>query len=417
MPLLERIDLSELSATLRSLKLDGWLLYDFQGINPVAQRVTGLGGLVTRRCYVWLPAAGAPVILAHRIELSAVRDFPGEVRSYATWQELERELASMVRGRRVAMETVPEGSVPYLDRVPAGTLRLLERIGAVVKSSAPLVSRFAARWSEEELEEHRATAEIFIEPLAKAGQLRVVVATMGLAAGINFSLRSVALAALGEAVREVGQVTERTLQQRVAERLREAGVEVTDPPIVAFGSNSAMPHYDPGAGGDVVLREGDVLLLDLWGRRSPRGVFADQTWMAFAGSQIPAEIVRAWEAVRTARDAVIERLKAAHVAGEVLTGADLDAVAREVLTRSGFGDAVLHRTGHSIDGELHGSGPHLDGFETNDTRELIPGLGFSVEPAVYLEGKFGLRSEVNVYLGADGPEVTPRDIQREMVHA
>lgn len=390
MPLLERIDLSELSAALKSLNLDGWLLYDFQGINPVARRVTGLGGLVTRRSYVWLPAAGAPVMLVHRIELSAVRGFPGQVRAYTTWQELERELASMVRGRRVALETAPEGSIPYLDRVPAGTLRLLERIGAVIKSSAPLVSRFAARWSEAELEDHRATAEI---------------------------LRSVALASLSEAVREVGRITEQKLQQRVVERLEESGVEVTDPPIVAFGPNSALPHYETGTGGDVVLRQGDVLLLDLWGRRSPSGVFADQTWMAFAGSQIPDEVARAWDAVRGARDAVIQRLRAAHLSGEALTGADLDAVAREVLGRSGFGDAILHRTGHSIDGELHGSGPHLDGFETNDTRELISGLGFSVEPAVYLEGKFGLRSEVNVYLGTGGPEVTPREIQRNMVHA
>ncbi len=389
MPLLDRIDLNQLSASLKSLNLDGWLLYDFQGINPVARRVTGLAGLVTRRSYVWLPATGAPVILVHRIELPAVRDFPGNVRSYTTWQELERELASIVRGRRVAMETAPEGAIPYLDRIPAGALRVLERIGAVVRSSAPLVSRFAARWSEAELEEHRATAEI---------------------------LRSVALAALSEAVREVGRITESALQRRVIERLGESEVEVTEPPIVAFGCNSAMPHYQPGVGEEVVLREGDVVLLDLWGRRSFGGVFADQTWMAFAGSQIPLEVGRAWEAVRDARDAVIERLRRAHLSGEVLSGADLDAVAREVLTRSGFGHAILHRTGHSIDGELHGSGPNLDGFETNDTRELITGLGFSVEPAVYLEGKFGLRSEVNVYLGAGGPEVTPRQIQRDIVH-
>lgn len=389
MALLERIDLEELRAVLKSLNLDGWLLYDFQGINPVARRVTGLGGLVTRRSYVWLPATGAPVILVHRIELSAARGFPGEVRSYTTWQELERELAALVRGRRVAMETVPEGAVPYLDRVPAGALRVLERIGAVVKSSAPLVSRFAARWSEAELEEHRATAEI---------------------------LRSVAVTALGEAVREVGQVTEQALQRRVADRLRASGVEVAELPIVAFGPNSALPHYEPGAGEDVVLREGDVVLLDLWGRRTPAGVFADQTWMGFAGSAIPEEVGRAWEAVCAARDGVIEHLRAAHLSGRLVTGAELDAVAREVLTRSGFGNAILHRTGHSIDGELHGSGPHLDGFETNDTRELVAGLGFSVEPAVYLEGKFGVRSEVNVYLGAGGPQVTPREIQRELIH-
>lgn len=388
MTLLNRIDLGELSSVLKALGLDGWLLYDFHGVNPIARRITGLGGLVTRRSYVWLPATGAPVALLHRIELGAARDFPGEVRDYITWRDLERELASLVRGRRIAMETIPEGGIPYLDRVPAGTLRLLERMGAVVRSSAPLVSRFAARWSPEELEEHRATAEI---------------------------LRNVALAALDQAVRGAGRITERAVQQFVVQRLAASGVEVRDPPIVAFGPNSALPHYEPGAKGEVTLREGDVILLDLWGRRSPQGVFADQTWMGFAGSPLPDELNRAWTAVREARDAVIGQLRAAHSSGQTLTGADLDGVAREVLARAGFGDAILHRTGHSIDSELHGCGPHLDSWETNDTRELTPGLGFSVEPAVYFEGKFGVRTEINVYLGTDGPEVTPREIQQEII--
>lgn len=389
MTLLDRIDLGELSSVLKSLGLDGWLLYDFHGSNPIARRIAGLGGLVTRRYYLWLPATGTPVALVHRIELVAARDFPGEVRAYITWRDLERELASLVRGRRIAMETAPEGGVPYLDRMPAGALRVLERLGAVIRSSAPLVSRFAARWSPAELEEHRALAEI---------------------------LRGVALAALDRAVSGAKRITERAVQQFVVERLTASGVEVTDPPIVAFGPNSALPHYEPGAQGEVTLREGDVILLDLWGRRSPQGVFADQTWMGFAGSSLPDELHRAWTAVREARDAVIGRLRSAHGSGQTLTGADLDSVAREVLTRAGFGDAILHRTGHSIDSELHGCGPHLDSLETNDTRELTAGLGFSVEPAVYFEGKFGVRSEVNVYLGPEGPEVTPREIQHEIVH-
>ncbi|HEX9579970.1 MAG TPA: M24 family metallopeptidase [Gemmatimonadales bacterium] len=385
---LDRLDLAELREALKLLGLDGWLLYDFKGCNPIARRVLGLAGLITRRVYVWLPASGAPVALVHRIELPAFGGFPGEVRAYGGWRELEQELASLVRGRRVALETSPTGAVPYLDRLPAGTVHVLERMGAVLSGSGVLVSRFASAWTVAERRDHEAGAEKIAE---------------------------IARTALAEAVRRPGVTTEIGVQRQVMEAMKRAGVLMTDPPIVAFGPNTASPHYEPHADRDVALEPNAVALLDLWGRVREGSVFADQTWMGYSGSP-PEEVTRVWSAVCAARDAVLERLRSWR-AGGGMTGADLDDVAREQITARGLSEGVLHRTGHSIDGDLHGSGPNLDNFETNDTRELVAGVGFSVEPGVYLAGRFGIRSEVNVFLTDQGARVTPRDIQRELIRS
>jgi Xaa-Pro aminopeptidase len=188
-------------------------------------------------------------------------------------------------------------------------------------------------------------------------------------------------------------------------------------PIVGFGANSANPHYEPHAGHDAVLGTGDVMLLDLWAGRSRTTVFADQTWMGFAGPRPPDEVSRVWQLVRQARDAAVAAVQAAAAAGRPIAGFEADRAARCVIEAAGYGDRFVHRTGHSIDLELHGSGPHLDDYETHDDRRLVPGVGFSVEPGIYLPGRFGVRSEVNMYWGPAGPEVTPRAPQTELIVA
>lgn len=191
---------------------------------------------------------------------------------------------------------------------------------------------------------------------------------------------------------------------------------VTDhPPIVGFQANAANPHYEPRAGADRRLAAGDVLLLDLWAGVAPGTVFADQTWMGFAGTEPPEDVRRAWCVVRDARDAAVDLLKERWQQKLPVTGAALDDAARGVISRAGYGEFFVHRTGHSIDRDLHGSGPHLDNFETADERKLIPGVGFSVEPGVYLPGRFGMRSEINIHVGEDGPEVTPAHPQRDLL--
>jgi Xaa-Pro aminopeptidase len=368
-------------------------LFDFRGVNPIAARVLDVHGMATRRFFVFLPRSGPPIAVAHRIELAPFEGFPGEVRPYAAWRELHGQLEPLVRGKTLALETSPLDEVPYLDRVPHGVVQLIESLGGRVVSSAPLVTRFAARWSAAELAGHRRAAE------AIAAIAREALAWAG------------AELSRGTEVRETG------LQRRVVEMFDRAGLVTDHPPIAAFGPNAANPHYEPREGADRRLAAGEVLLLDLWAGESRQTVFADQTWMGFAGRTPPAEVARVWEVVRDARDAAVARLAARWrgAAGPTVTGAELDDAARGVIGSAGYGEWFVHRTGHSIDRDLHGSGPHLDNFETADTRALQPGIGFSVEPGVYLPGRFGVRSEINVHLGDAQAEVTPAVPQRDLL--
>lgn len=382
-------DARELSEALAAVGVDGWLLFAFHGLNPVATRVLGLEGLNTRRLFVLLPREGEPVAVAHRIELSSVEGFPGRVLPYSRWQELHAALGSIVAGRRLAMEISPEDAVPYLDRVPYGVIELLRRLGGTIVPSGPLVSRFAARWSVREAADHRFAAEVLAE---------------------------VAQAELARAVRDADTgLTESALQGRVVAAAQARGLVFDTLPIVGFGPNSANPHYEPHAGRDATLRPGEVVLLDLWAGRSLTTVFADQTWMGFSGSRVPAKVQRVWEVVRGARDAAVAAVQGAAAAGRPIAGFEADRAARAVIEAAGLGDRFVHRTGHSIDRDLHGSGPHLDDYETHDDRRLVPGIGFSVEPGVYLAGEFGVRSEVNMHWGEAGPEVTPRSPQRDLI--
>jgi Xaa-Pro aminopeptidase len=297
------------SELLGSLHADGWLLYDFHGINPTATRVLGIHGMGTRRFFVLLPRSGAPVAIAHRIELASFDGFPGEVRPYAAWTELHENLRALVSGKTLAMEISPGDAVPYLDRVPHGVIQLIEGFGARVVSSGTLVSRFAARWSASELAGHRraaeALAEIAVETLRWAG----------------------AQLAAGKEVRET------TAQARVMDAFSRAALVTDHPPIVGFQANAANPHYEPRAGADRALAANDVLLLDLWAGPAVGSVFADQTWMAYAGTAPGAEQQRVWDTVRTARDAAVSLLKNGWSQQQPVTGAALDDAARGVIER------------------------------------------------------------------------------------
>jgi Xaa-Pro aminopeptidase len=384
--------LARVRALLGELRLDGWLLFDFHGLNPVSTRVLGLGGLATRRLFVFIPAAGRPTAIAHKIELARVEGFPGDVRPYAAWRELERELARTLSGKRVAMEYSAQDRVPYLDRVPAGVVELVRAAGAEVVSSSELVTAVAARWTESELAGHRRAAE---------------------------QLREIALAAF-EQVRAwfaegAAAPTEQGLQRWVLEAFEHARLYTNAGPIVAVGEHSANPHHEPTAVPDTLIHRGDVLLLDLWAGVALDTVYADQTWMAYVGASAPQEVGRVFEVVREARDQAVALLRDKWREGWSVSGADLDDAARGIIKNAGYGEYFVHRTGHSIDRELHGSGPHLDNFETNDNRKLMPGIGFSVEPGIYLPGRFGVRSEINVVLLDAGPEVTPASPQAELI--
>ncbi|HYL21683.1 MAG TPA: M24 family metallopeptidase [Gemmatimonadales bacterium] len=390
MPLLDGFDFPALADALDSLGADGWLLYDFRKVNPIASRILGDTGMGTRRLFVLLPRTGRPVAVAHRIELQALADFPGEVRPYGSWRELHEHLKGMVRGRTLAIEISALDQVPYLDRVPYGVIQLLESFGARLVTSAPLVSRFAAHWSAVELAGHRQAAS------ALATIARDTFAWVG------------GEMARGAEVRETG------VKQRVLDAIERAGLWTNEGPIAAFGPTTAMPHYEPHPGADRRLAAGDVVLLDLWAGPGRGSVFADQTWMGFAGRAPDADVRRVWQTVKGARDAAVRFLREHWRRNGAITGAQVDDAARSVVRDAGFAEFFVHRTGHSIDRDLHGSGPHIDNFETEDARALVSGVGFSVEPGVYLPGRFGMRSEINVYIDTSGPEVNPPTPQDEL---
>lgn len=372
--------------------VDGWLLFDFRGINPIMAAVVGPEVVGSRRAYVYVPRGATPVALVHAVDAELWRAWPAEWRR-VVWvrrEELARELAALVGGRTVAMEYSPGGAVPYGDYVPAGTLELVRSAGATPVSSAELVTRCCSVWTAADLASHlhaaRAVAEIARAALARAG----------------------------ERARTAEPFTEHALTAWILEAFDRAGLVTESPPSVSYADHAARPHYDAPAEASSPIVPGALLLLDLWAR-VPGGVYADQTWMAAVGEP-SARATEIWTVVRDARDAALDLLRARLEAGRPVTGAEADRAARAVIGAAGHADRIVCRTGHSIDRVgLHGYGPTIDDTESFDGRRILPGAGFSVEPGIYIPGEIGVRSEVNAHARADGLDVTPADYQRDLI--
>ena len=387
--------LPAIQAALAEMRLDGWLLFDFHGLNPVASGVLRLEGMLTRRIFALVPREGVPVAISHNIEQAPWKHWPAEWprERYSSWRALEEQLGKLVKGKRVAMEYSPGDAVPYLDRVPAGVLEMVRSAGATVTSSGELVSRFYAVWTSAHVESHKRAAAA----IAQIARDAITVA--------------------GKRARGGAPMAEHELQRWILERFTEQKLVTDHGPIVAVGANAANPHYEPSPANPRQIRAGEVLLIDLWAKEQRDGVFADQTWMASLGE--PTQRVRdVWTAVRDARDAAITAVQDRVGARREVRGAEVDDAAREVITSRGFGEYFTHRTGHSIDSrDLHGSGPHIDNLETREERVLIPGVAFSIEPGVYIPGEIGMRSEVNVFITPERAVVTPDAYQRELIVA
>jgi Xaa-Pro dipeptidase len=384
--------LPALQSALANSGLDGWLLYDFHGLNPVAVGMLELPGMTSRRFFVYIPRSGQPVAITHAIEQGPWLEWPASWRKekYSSWRVLESLLAGLVNGKRVAMEYSPGDAVPYLDRVPAGVIEMVRAAGATVVTSADLVTAFYAVWSDDQ----RASHERASRAVSTIGQEAIRLA--------------------GSRADSAAPLTEHALQKWIRERFESGGLEIDHGPIVAVGPNAANPHYEPTAESSATINRGDILLVDLWAREK-NGVFADQTWMGSLGA--PSERDNTiWLAVRDARDAAISLLRERLDARKPVRGGEVDDAARAVITKRGYGEYFIHRTGHSIDPrDLHGSGPHIDNLETREERALIPGVGFSIEPGIYLPDDVGMRSEVNGFVGTDGLLITPSDYQKELL--
>jgi Xaa-Pro aminopeptidase len=371
------LDVAAVQESLRSDGLDGWLLYDFNGSNPIAARLAGLGNgshMTTRRWYYLIPASGSPRALVHAIERHNLDALPGEKQIYAGREQLASGLNSLLRGvNRVAMEYSPQGAIPYLSRVDAGTAEMIRARGVEIVSSGDLVQRFEATWTPAQYAQHMRASDAL------------------------HRIKDRAFDTVRRALQQGKRITEYDVQQQMLQWFADEGLASDSAPDVALGANAGNPHYLPLRETAAVIVPDQVLLLDLWGKlREPGAVFADITWVGFTGAQVADEPARAFDTIVRARDAALALVEEAAMTGRELHGWEVDRAARNVLEQSGYGAHILHRTGHSLGETVHGNGVHLDDYETHDDRRILPGTGFTIEPGLYFD-TFGVRTEINVF--------------------
>ena len=381
------LDIAAVQSALAIEGLDGWLLYDFHGSNPVAAAAGRPRG--------HRQADHAPLVLHD----SRQRASPGSwctrsnrtistscpVKSWSTQDARHSPPGSTPCSsgtRRLAMEYSPQGAIPYVARVDAGTIESIRERGVDVVSSGDLVQRFEACWDADAIATHREASERL------------------------YRVKDRAFAAMAERLRAGTPTTEYDIQQLMAGWIREEGMVSDSAPVVAVGAHAGDPHYQPGPEGSSAIGRDALVLLDLWAKLAkPGAVYADITWVGFTGSRVPDEQAAAFAAVASARDAAVRTVQEAAAAGADLRGWQVDRAARTVLQQAGYGDRILHRTGHSLGEEVHGNGVHMDDYETHDDRRLLPGSGFTIEPGLYFE-QFGVRTEINMVYGSGSATVT-----------
>jgi Xaa-Pro aminopeptidase len=390
------LDLAAIQRALKSAGLDGWLFWDFHHRDPLAYRILGLDEeqMTTRRWFYWVPSAGEPTKLAHRVEPHKLDRLPGRQAHYLGWQELHAKLATLLpAGGRVAMQYSPLNHVPSMSLVDAGTVELIRSLGPEVVSSADLVQQFEATFDEEGVASH------------------------GRAAAIVHRVKDEAFERMGRALRDRTRVTENEIKDFILGRFEEQGLTTDGAvPIVGFNDHPADPHFEPTAENAAVLGARDTVLLDLWAReREPGSIYYDITWCGYCGDAPPPRYAEIFDVARRARDAALELVRQRFAAGEEVRGYEVDRAARAVVEEAGWGDRFLHRTGHSIGREVHGNGANIDDLETRDERRLVPGTCFSIEPGIYLEGEMAVRCELDVVLTPAGEVRVFGPIQQELV--
>ncbi len=374
-------DLSAVQSALQEEKADGWLLYDFRGLNMLARRIVQLpeGQMLSRRWFYYIPAKGEPRKLCHKIEPHALDHLPGTCQTYLRWQELEGGVADLLRGaKRVAMEYMPRNANPYISRVDAGTIELVRAEGVTPIPSGDLIQRFEACWDEDQWAMHLEAAKH----------------TRG--------AFDAAFGFIAANVRSRGSVLETEVQQCIMDYFKAHDLVTDHPPIVGVGPHSGDPHYSPEPKTDTPIKTGDFVLVDLWAKMNrPRSVISDLTRVGFVGTEVPEKYEKIFQIVMRARDAAIACVREAFSSGKPLLGWQVDRACRDVIDKAGYGPQFCHRTGHSIGQETHGNGANMDDLETHELRRVLPRTCFSVEPGIYLP-EFGVRSEVDVFVDAAG---------------
>ncbi|HEY0984744.1 MAG TPA: M24 family metallopeptidase [Schlesneria sp.] len=385
-------DLAAIQSAVRESQLDGWLLYDFRGSNILARRILQFedGPVGSRRWMYFIPAQGEPVKLVHRIETGALDHLPGEKQIYLKWQEFEAGVTSLIAGRsRVAMEYSPRNGNPYISRVDAGTVELVTSNGCEVVPSGDLIQLFEAVWDDDQWAMHLEAGQHTDSAFAKAWKF------------------------IAGEVRTRGETTEGAVRDVIMDHFSQHGLTTYHPPIVGVNAHSGDPHYETGS---APIREGDFVLVDLWAKLDrPRAVYSDLTRVGFVGTSVPVQYESIFKIVAAARDAAIQLVRDRFAAGQKLQGYEVDDAARGVIELAGYGPYFVHRTGHSIGQETHGNGANIDNLETHETRLILPGCCFSIEPGIYLP-EFGIRSEVDVYVDRQRQvHVTAGELQTSVI--
>jgi len=385
--------IEEIQAALRDEHLDGWLFFDHHQRDPLAYRILKLNPqrVATRRWYYFIPADGEPRGLVHAIEPHVLAGLPGHIGKYSSWSAQTEGLHHLLAGaRKIAMHYSPNCAIPYVSLVDGGTIELVRGAGVEIATSANLVQLFEARWTSEQLEMHLEAGRRVDRVRAEAFQK--IAAT--LAAGQT--------------------LTEWDVNRFIRAGFEKSGLFTDHGPIVAVNSNMSDPHYEPEPQASREIHQGDAVLIDMWAKLDrPGSVYYDITWTGYCGTTPPSALQNIFEVVRDARDRAIQRVQAAIPRGDILLGFQVDDAARTYIKDRGFGEYFVHRTGHSIGEEVHGTGANMDNLETHDERRIIAGTCFSVEPGVYLP-QFGIRSEVNVYVSATEAQVTG-EVQQKLV--
>ena len=378
------MNLTGIQSELRAAKIDGWLFYDHHHRDPIAARILSMNnGMNTRRWFYLVPAKGEPRKLVHRIESGALDHLPGKKVIYSGREELVAGLKKILAGApKLAMQYSPRNDIFTISLVDAGTIELVRGLKHKVVTSADLIQKFDASWTPEQEEMHRAAGRL-VDQITQGAFRRAA-----------------------DAVRAKKPLTEFELVQWILGEFRAHGLETEDGPNASVGPSSGDPHYEPRAESSRPIREGDLLLLDIWAKLArPDSVYYDITWMGYLGAEVPSRYAKVFNVARDARDAAVAFVLKNVRAGREIAGFEVDRVARGVIRKAGYAKNFIHRTGHSIGRDVHGAGANMDDLEIHDVRRLLPHTCFSVEPGIYFP-EFGVRTEVNVLVGEKDAGVT-----------
>jgi Xaa-Pro dipeptidase len=366
---------------LQQENIDGWLLYYFDHNNPHAFNFLQLlpTSHVSRRVFYWIPMQGEPVKIVHAIEEHVLSHLPGATVVYDCLSSLDKALKSILsKAKRVAMEYSSCNSLPYISKVDAGTVEMVEKHGCNVVSSAFFLLHFTSILSLKQIKMQQEAAK-FLEKAAKQ---------------IFFELE--------RALWKGQKISEYHVQQKILEYFVKEGFFTEHAPIVAFGKNTANPHYSPHPDSCAILEANMPIMLDIFCKLDkPEAIYADITKMGYSSHGPSPEYIKVFRVAQHAQQVAYDLLCQRLQQGLSVKGYELDKNAREAIAAHNMGEYFRHRLGHNIHETLHGPGTHLDSFETFDDRPLVPSTCFSIEPGVYFPGKFGVRLEYDVLIMPD----------------